>query len=78
MDDQRIHFVKVTTDDRTYQLWAAATSRDDAVARVLDSIPEGWAARLLDGSFQPQHDNAPYLAAGEVREIAGLHHFDAD
>lgn len=43
LDAGRFHLVRVTTDDRTHQLWAAATSREEAVDRVLDAIPEGWA-----------------------------------
>lgn len=48
MGTSAIHFVRVTTDDRSCQVWAAATARDDAVDRVLDMIPEGWCARLID------------------------------
>jgi hypothetical protein len=54
MDASSIHFVRVTTDARTRQLWAAATARDEAVDRVLDVIPEGWTARLSDEPLNPQ------------------------
>jgi hypothetical protein len=39
-----VHLVRVITDDLEYQIWVAATSRDDAVSRVLDCVPEGWTA----------------------------------
>jgi len=43
-----VHLVRVTRDDREQEIWAAATSREDAVDRVLDAVPEGWSAVLLD------------------------------
>lgn len=67
---QSIHLVRVLTDDRTHHLWAAATDRDDAVDRVLDAIPEGWAASLLDEPWST--DNALNLIAGEVRDITQM------
>ena len=69
MNARSIHLVRVTTDDRTLQLWAAATSREEAVDRVLDAIPEGWAARLLDDSLNPRGDAILGMSAGEVREL---------
>ena len=36
-----VHLVRVTTDEREYQLWAAATPREQAVRLVLNAIPEG-------------------------------------
>ena len=69
MNAHAIHLVRVTTDDRKLQLWAAATAREEAVDRVLDAIPEGWAARLLDDSLKPRADAVHGMAAGEVREL---------
>ena len=69
MNTHSIHLVRVTTDDRTHQLWAAATSREEAVDRVLDAIPEGWAARLLDRSLEPRENAVRGMTAGEVREL---------
>lgn len=69
MNTDHIHLVRVTTDDREHQLWAAATPRDQAVDRVLDAIPEGWTARLLDDLMQPSQEMTVRMAAGEVREL---------
>ena len=69
MNADSIHLVRVTTDDQKHQLWAAATSREDAVDRVLDAIPEGWAARLLDDSLKPRENAVRDMIAGEVREL---------
>ena len=69
MNARSIHLVRVTTDDRKLQLWAAATSREEAVDRVLDAIPEGWAACLLDDTLKPRGDAILGMNAGEVREL---------
>jgi hypothetical protein len=70
MAAQSIHLVRVTCDDQRHHLWAAATSREEAVDRVLDAIPEGWAARLLD---EPCSDSAGLdMTAGEVRDISRI------
>jgi hypothetical protein len=69
MGARSLHCVRVMTDDRTQQLWVAATARDEAVDCVLDVIPEGWTARLLDEQFEPQADVASDMAPGEVREL---------
>lgn len=67
---QSVHLVRVISDDRKHHLWAAATSRDAAVDRVLDTVPEGWAARLLD---DPWSDNdALEMVAGEVRPLGPI------
>lgn len=66
---RRLHCVRVLTDDRTQQLWVAATARDEAVNCILDVIPEGWTARLLEQPFEPQADGASDMAPGEVREL---------
>ncbi len=69
MNARSIHLVRVTTDDREHRLWAAATSREDAVDRVLDSVPEGWTARLLDEQLKPRASTVVDMVSGEVREL---------
>jgi hypothetical protein len=69
MGARTIHYVRVMTDDRTQQLWVAATARDQAVDRVLDVIPEGWTARLLDEQFESLADLASDMVPGDVREL---------
>jgi hypothetical protein len=69
MDSAAVHFVIVTTDDRVHQLWAAATSRGEAVDRVLDAVPEGWAARLVDEETPTQKSAVLNISPGEVREL---------
>lgn len=70
MTAQSIHLVRVTGDDRRHHVWAAATSREEAVDRVLDAIPEGWAASLMD---EPWSDGAGLkMAVGEVRDITQI------
>jgi hypothetical protein len=69
MSSDIIHLVMVTTDDREHRLWAAATSRDDAVDRVLAVVPEGWAARLMDEPMQMHESAVLNIARGEVREL---------
>jgi hypothetical protein len=41
-----VHVVAATKDGET-QFWAAATSRNEAVARVLQRLPRGWTATLM-------------------------------
>ena len=69
MNAHPVHLVRVTTDDREQRLWAAATSRDDAVDRVLNAIPEGWTARLLDEITGSRVDGRQGMMLGEVREL---------
>ncbi len=65
-----VQLVRVTTDDRIHQVWAAATSREEAVERVLDAIPEGWTARLLGESLKVREDGLSNdLLPGEVRKL---------
>ncbi|WJR75090.1 hypothetical protein [Bradyrhizobium sp. NP1] len=65
-----IHLVRVTTDDRQHQFWIAATSRETAVDRVLDAIPEGWTASLLEGALQAPEAVKLNIAPGEVRQLS--------
>ena len=69
MNAHPVHLVRVTTDDREQRLWAAATSRDDAVDCVLNAIPEGWTARLIDETLAPRPDAVADMRPGEVREL---------
>jgi hypothetical protein len=62
MKAESVHLVRVTTDDRECRIWAAATAREEAVDYVLEHIPEGWSACLLEDVL---HDMKP----GEIREI---------
>ncbi|MCP3397777.1 MULTISPECIES: hypothetical protein [unclassified Bradyrhizobium] len=64
-----IHLVRVTTDDREHKLWVVAAPRDEAVEAVLDIIPEGWSAALLDNQLSKQEAEALNLRPGDVREI---------
>ena len=57
-----VHLVRVTTDEREYQLWAAATPREQAVRLVLN------AGRILATRLAP--DEVAFLnMACEVREL---------
>ncbi|WP_316399278.1 hypothetical protein [Bradyrhizobium sp. 33ap4] len=62
-----IHLVRVTTDDGEVQIWLAATSREKAVDRVLDEIPEGWAVSLIQRQLAADHVPILNMAVGEVR-----------
>ncbi len=62
-----VHLVRVTTDDGEVQIWLAATSREEAVDRVLDAIPEGWAVSLIQRQLAADHLPILNMAIGEVR-----------
>jgi hypothetical protein len=64
-----VHLVRVITDDLEYQIWVAATSRDDAVSRVLDCVPEGWSASLLEQGLDPNKAAGLKLRPGDVRVL---------
>ena len=64
-----VHLVRVTTDEREYQLWAAATPREQAVRLVLNAIPEGRTAALLATRLTPDEVAFLNMAPGEVREL---------
>ncbi|WP_050421263.1 hypothetical protein [Bradyrhizobium tropiciagri] len=63
-----VHLVRVTTDDGSLQIWMAVTNRDEAVDRVLDVIPEGWAASLVERRLSPEHIAELDMKPGEVRQ----------
>lgn len=65
-----VYFVQVTTDDRDHRIWAAATSAEEAVDRVLNEVPEGWAAHLTDEITQAQRNAVLGMRPGEVKELA--------
>jgi hypothetical protein len=69
VDPNLVYLVRVTTHDGKRCLWAAATSRDEAVGRVLRVFPEGCSARLLDGFLKPRRDVVLAMIPGEVREL---------
>ena len=73
MDANDIHLVRVTPDDRSLQFWGAATSREQAVDLVLQSVPEGWSACLVDASLMPMADAPSGLAPGEARRLDDEH-----
>jgi hypothetical protein len=64
-----VHLVRVITDDLEYQIWVAATSREDAVSGVLDCVPEGWSASLLDQQINPNEAAALKIQPGDVRAL---------
>lgn len=64
---QQVHLVQVTTDGGECQLWLAATERSAAVDRVLDAIPEGWAASLVERELDTDLAASLNMQPGEVR-----------
>jgi PIN domain nuclease of toxin-antitoxin system len=65
------YLVRVTTDDRTHQLWVAAASSDEgALTLVLNRIPEGWTAAVLSNRLKRMEIEALNLKPGQVREIS--------
>ena len=55
------------TDSGERQLWLAATGRDEAVDRVLDAVPEGWTASLVQRELPAAEAAALNMRPGEVR-----------
>ena len=64
-----VHLIRVTTDDREHELWAAGGRREQAIDNVLNAIPEGWAAALLPDRVKPAEAAVLNLGHGEVRRI---------
>lgn len=62
-----IHLVRVIPDNGRRQFWQAATDRDEALDRVLDVIPEGWAASLEERRLSADHMAELDKKPGEVR-----------
>jgi hypothetical protein len=65
---QKVHLVRVMTDSGQRQLWLAATERDKAVDHVLDAIPEGWTASLVERELGADDAAALNMKPGEVRQ----------
>jgi hypothetical protein len=71
MDTNDINIVRVTTDDQSFQFWAVATSRQQAADRVLEIVPEGWSACLVDVSLNMVASAISNMVPGEARELLG-------
>jgi hypothetical protein len=66
-----VYLIRVTTDDRTHQLWVAAASSDEgALTLVLNSIPEGWAASVLSNKLNRMEIEVLNLKPGQAREVS--------
>lgn len=64
------HLVRVITDHLEYEIWVAVTSREQAVARVLECVPEGWTASLLnEKSLDPDEVAVLRLQPGDARKL---------
>lgn len=67
------HLLQVTTDDGECRFWLAVGTEEEAVQLVLDAIPEGWTAKLIDrgGTAREQALGLTVgLAPGEAREVS--------
>lgn len=64
-----VHLVRVRTDDNTFRIWVCATSPEEAVLRVLNSIPEGWTVVLTGARLRKREVEVLAIQAGEVREL---------
>jgi hypothetical protein len=64
-----VHLVLVTPDDCRHQIWMAATSRENAVDKVLEAIPEGWCASFLNVALTLHERSTLHMAAGELRQL---------
>jgi hypothetical protein len=65
---RRVHLVRVTTENGEPPIWLAATPREEAVNRVLDAIPEGWTASLIERQLIGKEAAALDMRPGEVRQ----------
>ena len=63
------HLVRVLTDELEYELWVTATSRDKAVSRVLECVPEGWSASLLEEGLTSDEVAVLKLQLGDTRKL---------
>jgi hypothetical protein len=65
-----VQLFRVTTDNRGCEIWAAATSNEEAFSRILNAVPEGWSAALLDTGLTTSRERDDLkLQAGEVRKL---------
>jgi hypothetical protein len=66
-----VRVVLVTTDSCDHQIWMTAAAREKAaVDRILDAIPEGWTASLLDIKLSARERSQLRLRTGEVRKLS--------
>ena len=65
---QRVHLVRVIADNGEHQIWLAATARDKAVDAVLEVVPEGWSANLVQRGLRASEAAALNMQPGEVRQ----------
>ena len=63
----QVNFVQVTPDDRRRRVWMVAGPREEAVSRVLNAIPDGWAASLLP--LRSVAASRLNMQAGDLREL---------
>ena len=63
------HLVRVLTDELEYEIWVTAISRDKAVSRVLECVPEGWSALLLEGGLSSDEVAVLKLQPGDARKL---------
>ena len=61
--------VRVLTDERMHQVWMVAAAEDRAVSLVLDAVPEGWSASLIDEKLTPQEIGCLRLRPVEIRRL---------
>ena len=65
-----VQLFRVTTDNRGYEVWAATTSSEEAFRRILNAVPEGWSAALVDTGLATSRERDDLnLQAGEVRKL---------
>ena len=67
MGRTQVNFVQVTPDDRRRRVWMVAAPREEAVSRVLNAIPEGWAASLLP--LRSVGASRLNMKSGDLREL---------
>lgn len=64
------HIVRVLTDSRVPRVWLAVAPPDEAITRVLDAVPEGWAATVLPRcALSAAEVAALQIGPGDIREI---------
>ena len=54
------------TDDLKHRFWVAATPPEEAITRILNDVPEGWSAALLDVSLTTTELALLNLQSGEM------------
>jgi hypothetical protein len=68
--DAGIFLIRVTTDNREHQLWAAAaSSQEEAINLILNAVPDGWTAAPLPNKLKPAEIEALSMEAGNVRQL---------